>query len=354
MAKWYDIKAAANGDGPLEAVVFIYDEIGYWGTTAKDFADELKALGAVSKITVRINSGGGEVFAGIAIHNLLKSHPATVTVIIDGIAASIASVIAMAGDTVEMPANAMMMIHNPSWWASGTADEMREAADVLDQIKKSLVAAYRGKTNLDDARVSELMTASSWLTASEAKDLGFCDEVTGAVEATNLAKADPSRWAKIPEAITAKLHPAAPTVPPPPPVDNLETPMPNDGNKPTPQTPPTDQKPAAPAEIAALCQKAGFPELTAGLLTGTPTAEQVNARIEDAKQVKDACARFRRPDMARNLIAAVANGMSVETACAIANDAAAERDESIITDTTRPNGQPQTNGWAAAVAKLPQ
>ncbi|TWA69727.1 ATP-dependent protease ClpP protease subunit [Azospirillum baldaniorum] len=332
MANWYSIKAAADGDGQQPPTICIYDEIGYWGVTAKDFADDLKALGPVTALTVRINSGGGEFFAGLAIGNLLRTHPAKVTVKIDGLAGSIASVIAMAGDTVEMPSNAMMMVHNVSWWASGTAEDLRETAEVMDQMRKSLVAAYRSKTGLDDAKLDELLTDSgTWMTAAEAKELGFCDVVTDAVDATNFARVDPARFAKVPTAIAAKLAPPPPAPPP-------------DAADPA--------KPAEARQIADLCAKAGFPELTAGLLTGTATAADVTRRIEDARKVQDACTRFRRPDMARNLIAAVATGLTVDAACAIANEAAADRDESVVTDTSRPNGQPQANGWGSAVAKL--
>lgn len=334
MAKWYDIKAAADGDGQQPPTIYLYDEIGYWGVTAKDFADDLKALGPVTALTVRINSGGGEFFAGLAIGNLLRTHPAKVTVKIDGLAGSIASVIAMAGDTVEMPSNAMMMVHNVSWWASGTAEDLRETADVMDQMRKSLVAAYRAKTGLADAKLDELLTDSgTWMTAAEAKELGFCDVVTDAVDATNFARVDPARFAKVPAAIAAKLAPPPPA-PPPPAADQA--------------------KPAEARQIADLCAKAGFPELTAGLLTGTATEADVTRRIEDARKVKDACARFRRPDMARNLIAAVATGLTVDAACAIANEAAADRDESVVTDTSRPNSQPQANGWDKAVNTVNQ
>ncbi|GAA4258953.1 Clp protease ClpP [Azospirillum formosense] len=339
MAKWYDIKAAADGGGQQPPTIYIYDEIGYWGVTAKDFADDLKALGPVTALTVRINSGGGEFFAGLAIGNLLRTHPAKVTVKIDAFAGSIASVIAMAGDTVEMPSNAMMMVHNVSWWASGTAEDLRETADVMDQMRKSLIAAYRAKTGLDDAKLDELLTdGGTWMTAAEAKELGFCDVVTDAVDATNFARVDPARFAKVPTAIAAKLAPPPPAPPPdaPPPAASDQA------------------KPAEARQIADLCAKAGFPELTAGLLTGTATEADVTRRIEDARKVKDACARFRRPDMARNLIAAVASGLTVDAACAIANEAAADRDESVVTDTSRPNSQPQANGWDKAINTVNQ
>lgn len=351
MAKWYDIKAAASGDGQQPATIFLYDEIGYWGSTAKDFADDLKALGTVSDLTVRINSGGGELFAGIAIHNLLKSHPAKVTVKIDGFAGSIASVIAMAGDVVEMPSNTMMMIHNVSWWASGTADDLREAAGIMDQMRKSLVAAYRAKTGLDDAKLGELLTDSgTWMTAAEAKDLGFCDVVTNAVEATNFASVTPGRYAKVPEAVAARLT-ATPSAPPPAtqPVTD-RAPMTTPPNQPAPATPPaaTDTTPATAQQVADLCAKSGYPELIAGLLNGTPTIGAVNARIDAAKKVKDACDRHRVGHLVKNLVGAVADGMSVETALALAADAAATRDEGIVTDTTRPPSGGESQGAAAA------
>lgn len=344
MAKWYEIRAAAEGDGHGGPVVFLYDEIGFWGTTAKDFAEELKALGPVSALTVRINSGGGEVFAGIAIHNLLRSHPARVTVKVDGIAASIASLIAMAGDTVEMPANAMMMIHDPSWGTWGTAEDLRETAGVLDQMKKALVAAYTGKTGLPEEEIGALMAATTWMTAAEAKAKGFADTVTGAVDATAFARADPGRFARVPAAVAARLRQPDPP-PPPPPTDREESSM-------STQAPPPPADALTPADIITLCDKAGFPELTAGLARAGATRAQADAAIKDAGAVKDACDRARTPALARNLIQAVANGMSVEAATAIVNDTAALRDQATVTDTTHSPGTPPANAWAGAVAKL--
>lgn len=106
---WYSIKAAGRG----VAEVLLYDEIGVWGITALQFARDLKAMGDLTKINLHIHSPGGDVFEGTAIYNLLRNHPASVDVYIDGLAASMASVIAMAGDTIYMPENAMMMVHKP-------------------------------------------------------------------------------------------------------------------------------------------------------------------------------------------------------------------------------------------------
>nr|WP_320338488.1 head maturation protease, ClpP-related [Citrobacter amalonaticus] len=116
---WFRMQASNNS----EADIFIYDEIGYWGVTAKQFVNDLRALGDVTHINLHINSPGGDVFDGIAIFNALKHHGAAITVYIDGLAASMASVIAMVGNTVIMPENTMMMIHYPSHCLTGTHEE---------------------------------------------------------------------------------------------------------------------------------------------------------------------------------------------------------------------------------------
>ncbi|WP_024190693.1 head maturation protease, ClpP-related [Escherichia coli] len=133
MNRWYTIKAA---DVRGAADISIYEEIGGFGVTAKQFAEDLKALGDVSHINLRIHSPGGDVFEGIAIYNLLRNHPADITVYIDGVAASMASVVAMAGDRVVMPENAMMMIHYPSHYLMGTHEEPYSFINLLLIMKK--------------------------------------------------------------------------------------------------------------------------------------------------------------------------------------------------------------------------
>jgi ATP-dependent Clp protease, protease subunit len=155
----------------------IYDEIGAFGIPAKTFLDELKALGPVPELTVRINSPGGSVFDGVAIYNALKRHDAAITVWIDGIAASIASMIAMAGDEVVMPENTMLMLHDPSGLVMGTASDMRAMAEALDRMKAGMVAAYRDKSGRDDAEIEGLLAAETWLSAQEAIALGLADRV---------------------------------------------------------------------------------------------------------------------------------------------------------------------------------
>lgn len=172
------MKALANN----EAEIYIYDEIGYWGVTAKDFANELKEYKKSDVINLRINSPGGSVTDGIAIYNLLKNHDALVNVQIDGLAASMASIIAMAGDTITMPENALMMIHNPWGYAMGDSDEMRKTADVLDKMKKALLSAYAQKSGKSDEELDQLMTNETWMTGIEAVEMGFADQVTDEIQ----------------------------------------------------------------------------------------------------------------------------------------------------------------------------
>src|SRR5690606_18944453 len=178
--RFWQIRAAA--DDPKIGEVLLYGEIGaykFWGDEVipKEFKEELDALGDVDELRVFINSPGGDVFAGQAIHSMLKRHPAHVSVYVDGLAASIASVIAMAGETVIMPLNAMMMIHQPWTWASGNAEDFRRLADDLDKVAESIVAAYESKTGLDRDEIVALMDAETWMTAEEAVELGFADRI---------------------------------------------------------------------------------------------------------------------------------------------------------------------------------
>lgn len=174
MAKWYDIKAT----GKRSAEIVIYEEIGGWGVSAKQFIEDLKAAGDLADIVLRLNSPGGSVFDGMAIYNQLKAHPAQVTVHIDGLAASMASVIAMAGDLIVMPDNAMMMIHNPWTVAIGDAEDLRKNADMLDKVKKAIQSAYMTRTGKSEQDISDMMDAETWLTGSEAVAMGFADETT--------------------------------------------------------------------------------------------------------------------------------------------------------------------------------
>jgi ATP-dependent Clp protease protease subunit len=171
-----------------DAEILIYESIGeswFGGVSAKSFADELKALGDVKNISVRINSPGGDVFDGVAIYNQLVNHPATVNVVIDGLAASIASVIAMAGDKVSIAENAMMMIHNPWALVIGESRDMTKMAETLDKIRETLVLTYGARSGMETADIVKMMDEETWLTGQEAVDKKLADEVTEAKRVEN-------------------------------------------------------------------------------------------------------------------------------------------------------------------------
>jgi ATP-dependent Clp protease protease subunit len=190
---WYSVKSAASGE---DAEVFIYDEIGggFWsdGITPSGFIDEIKSLKLKKgdTLNVRINSPGGDVFDGNTIYNYLRSLKAKVAVTIDGLAASAASVIAMAGDTISMPENSFLMIHNPWMMAVGDSQVMRKAADDLDVIREGAVKTYLSRTNVSRDELVAMLDEETWLDAEKAIELGFADEVLEPVRAAALAKFD--------------------------------------------------------------------------------------------------------------------------------------------------------------------
>ena len=162
------------------AELMLYGDIAesFWGDTisAKEVTEYLANLD-VENINVYINSNGGVVDTAIAINNALRRHKAKVTVNIDGIAASAATLITCAGDTVKMPKNALFMVHNPLTIAMGDSDEMRKQADVLEKYKNSITETYLQKVNIEKEKLSELMDNESWLSAEEALKYGFIDEI---------------------------------------------------------------------------------------------------------------------------------------------------------------------------------
>lgn len=205
--KWYSITAKSD-----KAEIWIYEMIGedFWtggGITAKNFQKELSDIKA-SQIDLHINSPGGVVFDGITIYNLIKQHPANVTTYIDGLAASIASVIALAGDKVVMAANALYMVHNPTGLAMGTATDMRSLADVLDKIAGTMVGTYVGKTGKPEGDIKAMLDAETWMTADEAMEHGFIDEISEEMDMAACAKFIPAMakagFKHIPQSINGK------------------------------------------------------------------------------------------------------------------------------------------------------
>lgn len=171
---------ASVTDNTLE--ILVYEEIGenWWsggGVTAKTVTDSIKAAGGFDRIAVRINSPGGDCFEGVAIYNLLRSQNKPVDVYVDGIAASAASVIAMAGDTISVGVGAMLMIHNAACMAFGEAAALRKMADTLENISVTVGGIYVLRTGQDAAAVKELMDAETWMSADEAIAKGFATAV---------------------------------------------------------------------------------------------------------------------------------------------------------------------------------
>lgn len=196
------------------ADVYLYDYIGdpWIRSDAASVVKDLQALKA-KKINLRINSPGGSVFDGIAIYNALARHPAEVTTYIDGLAASIASVIALAGKRVLIAENAMMMIHDPSAVVVGDSAEMRKTADVLDQIKETLITTYATRTGKSREEIAALMSSETWFTASEAVAAKLADESIAGVKAAASFDLSAFGYAKAPEALAKPAQPSSSTTP---------------------------------------------------------------------------------------------------------------------------------------------
>jgi ATP-dependent protease ClpP protease subunit len=308
---WYRFKNIAAD----EAELFLYDEIGGWGTYADEFVAELKNVTA-PKLRVRVNSPGGSVFEGLAVANALRSHPAEVTVQVDGLAASIASVIAMAADRVVVQPQAMVMIHDASGGCFGNAQDMQQMADLLDKLSDNIASAYAAKAGGTAADWRAKMLAESWFTAQEAVDAGLADEVAGAPKAADepdeddpamalaarwdltvfryagrdaapapqpAAKAEPEQPVPAAEAMR-RIAAAAHTTPP---AD--ETPAPEAPAEPVPAAPepqaeqpdPTDP-PAAEPEPEPAEPADEWAALTAHLFTPEPSITDVFARLKEA------------------------------------------------------------------------
>lgn len=201
---WYAMKAAT--DGPDEAELSIYDEIGTWGITAQQFIADLKAMARPKTLRMHINSPGGSVFEGNAIYNALVDYAQKGTRIeatIDGLAASMASIIAMAADKITMPENAFFFIHNPYTVAIGDADALRSEAELLDKLKQTAIKAYqRHAKTLTEEQIGAIMDGDTWMSADEALGQGFAEEVTAAHDIQEMSLVGLKR---VPENVYAML-----------------------------------------------------------------------------------------------------------------------------------------------------
>lgn len=309
---WYRIENSTAD----EAEMLIYDEIGGWfGNTADDVVAELRAVTA-SKLRVRINSPGGSLFDGIAIANALRAHPAEVTIQVDGIAASIASVIAMAGDRIVMMPSSTLMIHDASGLCMGNAADMQQTADLLDKLSDNIADVYATKSGGTREQWRGLMQEETWYLADEAVAAGLADEVaSGSTPAepalpedlTNSWDLSVFRYAGREAAPTPVLNstPVPPTPTPPVPIPDPppepEPPVepqlppgvepgvgnPGDGAEgpPTEGPPPVEGRatePSDPAVAPAAAADTEWADLIARLTTPPPSADDEFTRLKEA------------------------------------------------------------------------
>jgi ATP-dependent Clp protease, protease subunit len=305
MKSWYEIRARASG-----TEVLIYDEIGAYGVSAKGFLAELGALPDDAAIDLRLNSPGGSVFDAVAIFNALQRHAGTITVWIDGIAASAASYIAMAGDEIVMPENAFLMIHDPSGLVMGTAADMREMAETMDKIAGSMIRGYAGRSGRSEEEIAALMTAETWFDAQEALAAGLATRMAEPVRIA--ASFDIGRFRNAPPSL---IEAVAETVGAP---NGFE----GDPDQPTEATPPA------------------VPESDVGKDNITTPAEDPSAPLGQDVGVSDGNTRSSRPSVPFESSVAVAN---------TAPEASAIRAEAIaharaVIDLCRLAGQPQMAG----------
>lgn len=262
--------------------VDIYDEIGFWGTNAAMFARQWKEIEASSKrIDVHISSPGGNLFDALTIYNLIQQSEKPVTIYVDGLAASSASLIAMAGKETRMAENALMMLHNPYTVTIGNKAEHESAIQVLEAATKATIVAYARKSGKTDDEIAAILDEETWYGATEAKDAGFVDKVIKAVPMA--AKFDANTYGfSVPEAFQDRFEVKEPEQP----AEPKEIAMSD-----TPKTPDAP-KPATIQEIEAHCK--GCDEaFVVSQLKASATVPQAQAAWTEvlAKRVADAEAK---------------------------------------------------------------
>jgi len=202
----YKVSAGKND----EATIYLYDEISWWGIQAEQFVKDLNAIDKKT-IHLRVNSPGGSVFDGAAIFNAIKQHPSKIIAHIDGLAASIASIIVMAADEIRAAENSFLMIHDPWSIVIGTAEMMRDEADLLDKVSGVLIKAYMEQSGKEEEEIRALMAAETWFTGEEALEAGFVDalEETGDEKGakSKVTHFDLSAFAHVPDSLVAEKKP---------------------------------------------------------------------------------------------------------------------------------------------------
>ncbi|MWA16889.1 head maturation protease, ClpP-related [Burkholderia pseudomallei] len=298
--KWWDIRAQAQAGGGKVAEIRIYSDIGFWGTDAQNFVSQLDVVAAdASSITVAINSMGGDVFDAFAIYNALRRHAGKVKGRVDGIAASAASLVLMACDEIEMPENALLMIHHPHTVAAGESKDLRRVAELLDNASAGILAAYAQRSGLSEDDLRAMMDAETWLTAAQAKEKGFCDVIEAPVKLAASAGAAPllARFSAVPEQVRALLD-AAGESDAEPPADPTLDPEP----EPQPQTPDVT---ALAAHVFNSLREANLAACAEGVIaaTGLRDRETVDRAIRNATDIAGICLAANQTDLTEQYVA---------------------------------------------------
>jgi len=329
MKNWYTIRARGPDAEGSRAEVLIYDEIGAYGVSAKGFLAELGALPDGVPIDLRLNSPGGSVFDAVAIYNALQRHDGTITVWIDGVAASAASYVAMAGDEIVMPENAFLMIHDPSGLVMGTAADMREMADTMDKIAGAMVRGYAARSGRTEEEIAALMAAETWFDAEAALEAGLA---TRMIEPVRIAAGfDIARFRNAPPALAeATADPASESD--------------QDGSK-TGDDAIGDEAPAVPGEPEP---EPGTPPRPDPVVTGfDPTAIRRDA-IAHARAVVDLCRLAGQPHMAGRYLEEDASLDAVRSSLLAAR---AEAEAQISPHHPQPGPTPTARPWGDVIAR---
>ena len=296
---WYSLQA--SGEAEARSIeVYIYGEIGAWGITAGQFVRDLTTLDdGVSPVVVAFNSIGGDLFDGLAIHNVLSRLGERCTGRIDALAASAASVAVCGAHRVVIAGNAMMMIHNPWTYAAGDAEDLRKVANALDQAMEVIIAAYKAKApGIDEVELRRLVAAETWLTANEAVSLGLADEVGDGVSVKACLGQGGvlQRYQHVPQALLAQLQ-EAPDIEP----------------EPEPEQPSIADSTRLALLISQSCNTAGISHLIEPLISRTKLADEatVNAALSNAKAIRDLCVAARLPEFTQEFVVAGLNAEAV-------------------------------------------
>lgn len=319
LKNWFQMKAVDD----KSAEISIYDEIGAWGVTAKDFINEFKALSAET-ITLSVNSPGGSVFDALAIYNTINNCGKKVKAKVMGVAASAASFIIMAADEIEMPENAFLMVHNPIGLSFGNAEDMRDMADVLDKMAASLTNVYVARSGQPVEKVKELLDAETWLTAADAKELGFCDVVTPNMKMAACFEID-----RLPQNIQDTFK-------------AVEEPTPPVENEPVVDDKVEDKPPvvAFADQVQATMDRAGLSAYASFFALNYSDMEQIDSAIVAAREIVALCNVAGKQEAADSFIRARASVADVRASLL---DSLAKIDEATQTDGQQPSASSAGN-----------